>query len=389
MAVTLIVNPGSSSKKYTLLRDGRLLVSYYFERVGSGFELSCEEATGRVTKSTLTALGYQQALTHVIGDAIQKQCIADAGVIARVGVRIVAPGTYFTEHRVIDDEYILRLRAMAAVAPLHIPHTIEETKAIGLALPSALRIGVSDSAFHTTMPYEARRFSVSRADAEAYDLYRFGYHGLSVASVVRQSPSVLGHLPERMVVCHIGSGMSMTAVKAGQSIDTTMGFAPGSGLFMGARTGDVEPAVVLEIMRQINLSIVDMQQYLQSTGGFVGQVGEADFRHLLARLERGDEAVAAAFRQCVYQFQKTLGAYSVALGGLDAVVFTATAVERSSRMRELFCENLSMLNVSLDEGRNDDLVGRSGIVSPPDAPVTVAVIRTAELEELARITDTF
>ncbi len=389
MAVTLIVNPGSSSKKYTLLRDGRLLVTYYFERVGSGFELSCEEATGRVTKSTLTALGYQQALTHVIGDATQKQCIADAGVITRVGVRIVAPGTYFTEHRIIDDEYIQRLRAVTTVAPLHIPHIIEDIKAIGLALPTALLIGVSDSAFHTTMPHEAKRFSVSRADAEAYDLYRFGYHGLSVSSVVRQSPQVLGRLPERMVVCHIGSGMSMTAVKAGQSLDTTMGFAPGSGLFMGARTGDVEPAVVLEIMRQKNLSIVDMQQYLQSTGGFVGQVGEADFRHLLARLERGDEAVAAAFRQCVYQFQKTLGAYAVALGGLDAVVFTATAVERSSRMRELFCENLSMLNVSLDEGRNDDLVGRSGIVSLPDAPVTVAVIRTAELEELARITDTF
>ncbi len=389
MAVTLIVNPGSSSKKYSLFQDGRLLVSYYFERVGSGFELSCEEATGRVTKSTLTALGYQQALAHVIGDATLKQHIADVSVITRVGVRIVAPGTYFTEHRVIDDEYILRLRAMTAVAPLHIPHTIEEIKAIGLALPTALRIGVSDSAFHATMPYEAKRFSVSRADSEAYDLYRFGYHGLSVSSVIRQSPQVLGRLPERMVVCHIGSGMSMTAVKAGQSTDTTMGFAPGSGLFMGARTGDVEPAVVLEIMRQKNLSVVDMQQYLQSTGGFVGQVGEADFRHLLARLERGDEAVAAAFRQCVYQFQKTLGAFAVVLGGLDAVIFTATAVERSSHLRELFCKNLSVLNVSLDTDRNDELIGRSGVISPANASVAVAVIRTAELEELARITDTF
>jgi len=388
MAVTLIVNPGSSSKKYALVRDGRVMVSYNFERVGSSFELTVTEANGRVAKSSLTALGYTNALKQVLTEAVDAKRMT-VNEVTRVGVRVVAPGTYFTEHRIVDGDYETRLQSVEAVAPLHIPHTIAELRSVQSHLPGVTIIGVSDSAFHSTLAPSARTFPITHDDACAFDLFRFGYHGLSVASVVSEVPKVLGALPERMVVCHIGSGMSMTAVRAGKSIDTTMGFAPGSGLFMGARTGDLEPAVVLELMRRKNLKIVDIQNYLQTKGGFMGQVGESDFRHLLGRLDRGEEAVVAAFTQCVYQFQKTLGAFYVALGGLDAVVFTATAVERSPQLRALFCVNLTMLGITLDDELNESLIGRSGCISGNASPVKVSVVRTNELLEMTRITNSF
>ena len=181
----------------------------------------------------------------------------------------------------------------------------------------------------------------------------------------------------------------MCALKNGVSIDTTMGFAPGSGLMMGARTGDIEPAVVLELMRIHHMKPLDMHTYLQTRGGFVGLTGESDFRHLLARLEQGDEAVIEAFQQCVYRFQKTLGSYLVALGGLDALVLTATAAERSPQLRALFLAGLEPLGIDLDEERNEMTIGRDGIISSQSSTVLAAVIRTNESAELLAVTESF
>lgn len=389
MAVTLVINPGSSSKKYTLARDGRAVATFRFERNEKTYEI-CREHNGTEQKCEgVTAAVYQSALEYVLRVAAAEGTIAGIADVERVGVRIVAPGTYFQAHRVIDDAYMTALRSRETVAPLHIPHTLTELAEVRRVLPAALLIGVSDSEFHKTMPREAREYAIEAVDTLEYDLYRFGYHGLSYASLARQLPALLGGHASKVVACHIGSGMSMSALRYGVSIDTTMGFGPGSGLMMGARVGDVEPAVLLELMRIHHMKPLDMQTYLQTRGGFVGQTGESDFRHLLARYENEDAAVVAAFRQCVYRFQKTLGAYQAILGGLDAVVLTATAAERSPRLRSILLDGLSHMGIMLDDDRNDETVGRDGIISPVTSPVLVAVVRTNEFNEILTVTHNF
>ncbi len=385
MAITLIVNPGSSSKKYTLYRDERPLVSYKFERNEQSYELCLEKQNGAMLCERITASLFTEALTQVLSRVEADNLLLPGEVIARVGVRVVAPGTFFQSHRIVDDAYCAALTARIATAPLHIPHTVAELRALTKHLPGAVIVGVSDSAFHSTLPSSVRTYPIATADTLEYDLYRFGYHGLSVASIARQLPRILPG-QSRVVVCHIGSGMSMTALKDGVSIETTMGFGPGSGLMMGARVGDIEPAVVLELQRVKHFSPTDMQAYLQTQGGFVGLTGEADFRQLLHRSAAGDASVAEAFAVCRHRFQKALAGMQMALGGLDAVVLTATAVERSSQLRTILLADLTWFGITLDEDRNEATIAKDGIISTGDSPVWVAVMRTNEAGELLRET---
>lgn len=389
MAVTLIINPGSSSKKYSLFSEGRIITSFRFERNEQTYEI-CREHNGAEQKCEgVTVEIYRSALAHVLSVAHKEGVILADEDIASVGIRIVCPGTFFQKHRVVDDFYIEALEKKNATAPLHIPHTLSEIKEIKRLLPKATLVGVSDSQFHASMPEMAREYAIDKKDTTSHDLYRFGYHGLSYSSIAKSLPSLVGKNTSRVVVCHIGSGMSMCAMRDGVSIDTTMGFAPGSGLMMGTRTGDLEPAVLLELMRLHNMKPLDVETYLQTRGGFVGQTMESDFRHLLARLDKGDEVVEQAFKQCVYRFQKTLGSYFVALQGIDAVILTATAAERSPKLREIFLSNLECLGIYIDVNKNEEVIGADGIISTDSSPIKVFVERTNEFGELLAATQEF
>ncbi len=389
MAVTLIVNPGSASKKYSLVSEGRVIASFRFERNEQIYEV-CVDYNGEQQKCEGVSFEtYGTALRHVLDTAVNSKVIASLHDITHVGVRIVAPGSYFQEHRIVDAVYLDRLRDREAAAPLHVPHTVRELDQLFLELPHAIIVGVSDSAFHATLPAVARLYPIEADDAKTYDIHRFGYHGLSYASLSRQLPTVLGSKASRVIACHIGSGMSMTALKDGVSIDTTMGFGPGSGLMMGARAGDLEPGALLELMRVKNMKFFDTQTYLQTRSGFKGLTGEADFRHLLERYASGDEAATAAFALATYQFQKTIGAFTIALGGLDAIVLTATAAERSSALRAILLSGLAWCGIELDKERNDALVAADGMISKEGAAVPVYVLRTNEFGELLKVTHSF
>jgi acetate kinase len=387
MAFTLTVNPGSASKKYSLIQDGALVRSYQFERVPHGYEL-CVATDGAQQKcETTTADEYTSALRYVLDGLLRDQTISSLTAITAVGVRIVAPGSFFQSHRIVDVAYLNALRGKAPAAPLHVPFMVRELELLLAELPEAVIVGVSDSAFHQTLPPVVRNYPIVPADTEQHDIHRFGYHGLSCASIVRQLPNLFSVLPARAIVCHIGSGMSMTALRDGVSIDTSMGFGPGGGLMMGGRTGDIDTGAVLELMRAKSWSHFDIQTYLQTQGGFKGLVGEGDFRFLLERLATEDYAVKAAFDTCIYQFQKTLGAQMAALGGLDAIIFTATAAERSPVLRALLLRDLDWLGITLDAKENERYMSSQGIISSPTSKVTVAVMRTDEWGEILRQTE--
>ena len=382
MAFTLVINPGSSSKKFALFRDTALILDAYVERSDEGF-LMCSIVGGVQQKcDLLDTKAYKNSLHNFLRLAELSEYEIKVSDITRVALRVVAPGTYFQKHQLITSDYEDRLRASSDLAPLHIPHVLQEIETVKQYLPQATLIGVSDSAFHATMPEVARGYSLPKADAAALDIYRFGYHGLSVSSVMRRSERVCGQTFSKVIVCHIGSGVSVTAIKDGVSIDTSMGYAPGSGVVMGSRAGDVDAGALLALMQQKHLKPNDAQVYLQSQGGLRALGGEFDLRLLLERKAHGDKAATLAINSFVYHLQKTIGAYSAILGGVEAIFLTATAAERSNTLRSTLLGPLGSIGVTLDESKNQATISRDGIISATDSKVLVAVIKTAEAAEL-------
>lgn len=385
MALTLIINPGSSSKKYALFQDDTLIASWRFERNEQTYEV-CTEYHGEQQKCEGVQIDhYTAALRQVLDAALSNNIINRLQDITQVAVRIVAPGTVFQQHVIINEEFLRLLRSREAAAPLHIPHTVRELDQLTQELPEAVVIGVSDSAFHAALPAVARTYGIAVADAKMHDIYRFGYHGISCASVWRRVPDVLSSTPAKCIIAHIGSGMSLTALKDGKSIDTTMGFSPASGLIMGSRAGSIESGALLELMRSRNLSLYDTQSYLSSQSGLKGLTGEADFRHILERISSADTVAQEALDIVIYNFQKQLGSYAVALGGLDTIVLTATAMERNSDLRSRFLAHLEWFGVELDVAQNEALPRQGGVISVAGSPVQVVVIPTNELDEMRRI----
>lgn len=390
MDTTLVVNPGSSSKKYALFREGKEVFSALFEHTGDGFG-RCVEVNGtRQTCENATATQYEEGLHNALKLALIAGILGTINEITRVGVRIVAPGTFFTTHRIIDTSFIRKLSMLVDAAPLHIPHELSEIARIREALPNARIIGVSDSAFHATRPSHARMYSIPLHDSRAFDIYRFGYHGLSVASVVRRvATQNEGRTPARMVVCHIGSGVSVTAVAQGKSIETTMGFAPTSGLMMGTRAGEVDPAALIYLYKRYGNNLEKTELAVSQMGGLKGILDSSDLRVAIDRYMRKDQNAIIAVTMYFDGIRKAIGASSAVLGGIDTLVLTGTAPERNAMVRSLITERFEYLGLCINEKINEELGGRSGIFSTPKSAVTVQVVHTEEIAEIARISQVF
>ena len=388
MATTLVVNPGSSSRKYALYERGQVVLEFRFEDTNSGFEM-CSQVSG--TQQICEAVSkddFTEAFARV-EDAVNSYLFREGRGrrLDNVVVRVVAPGTFFQRHAVIDDAYVAELKKKVTVAPLHVPHILREIESAQKHFKQARLIAASDSAFHSEIPLVAREYSILREDANEFDIHRFGYHGLSVASVVRRIHALIGLDPERLVVCHIGSGTSVTAVKNGKSVETSMGFAPATGLPMGSRAGDVDTAALLELMRAKHWRPSEAEMYINTNGGFAGMAGESDIRRLLDRRSKNDAVAAQALNVFAYNMQKMIAAQTVALGGLDAIVLTATAAVRSSELRALILQGLSHLGVQMSKDRNDLLVSKEGVISVRNSTVKVVVMRTDEMGEMAQVAE--
>lgn len=382
MATTLVINPGSSSRKYALFHDGKEVLELAFEGTGAGYEVCMQKRDGRQTCEPISVADFKNAFARV-KDAVSAYCTEHKTTLSLVSVRIVAPGTVFSSHRIVDAICLAQLHEQEFLAPLHVPAIIREIEECYATFPGMTLVGVSDSAFHTTMPSVARKYSIKTADAAELDLYRFGYHGLSVSSVVHRVHAVTGEDSRRMIVCHVGNGVSVTAVKDGASIDTSMGYSPLSGVPMGTRAGDLDPGAFIALVYHKKLRMSEMASYAYKQGGLFGLAGEGDIRHLLERRARGEVVAAEALNIFIYHIKKEIGALTAALGGIDTLVFTGTAVQRSSELRLLIAEGLEYLGITFNLDRNDVLVGKEGIISPTGSTVKVVVMKTDEMREMA------
>ena len=389
MDITLIVNPGSSSKKYALYKGEHEVFSALYERTEEGFGKCIEANNVRERCEDTEKEQYEDALHDVLTRARDAGILNDASKITRVGIRVVAPGSFFTTHRVIDSAYIRKLNAVRDAAPLHIPHQLSELRVLRETFKDARIIGVSDSAFHATMPPYAKRYSISKKDAESFDLYRFGYHGLSLASIVRQVGKDTGRIPERMVVCHVGSGISVTALRGGKSVDTTMGFAPTSGLVMGTRAGEIDPSALIYLFKQHKQVLEHTERVVSEEGGLEGLLGSGDLRVALDRMVKGDYEAGIAVSMYTQGIRKAIGSMTAVLGGVDMLILTGTAPERNPLVRKLLTANFEYMGVIIDEEENEKVRDRAGVISGDGSKVTVAVLHTAELNEIAQVARIF
>ena len=387
MGITLVVNPGSTSRKYVLYNGTDQLLELAFEQAGEGHEVCTRKEGVAQTCGSITDTEFSAAVQQVATET-EKYLSQLSTTLDVIGVRVVAPGTHFQRHQIIDDAFMYRLRQIESAAPLHLPALIREIDQLRLSFPGTPLIAVSDSAFHATMPTCARDYSLPQNDTEMYDIHRFGYHGLSVASVLGGAATQLKYVPARVIVVHVGGGVSVTAVRDGKSIDTTMGFAPGSGLVMGSRGGDVDAGALLYLMQKSRLDPLAAEIVLQKQSGLYALAGESDLRRLLERQANGDVVATSALTVFMYHLQKTIGGFAAVLGGLDAIVLTATAMERSATLRSQLCSRLRYpLGVQIGAERNESIVGRDGIISSAGSVVPVVVVRTGEMFEIKRIAE--
>lgn len=378
MAKILSVNPGSSSKKFAIYEGEIRLFFAHLETEGNKYLLNLDIG-GKKEISEIAETDYKNDIEFILNLAQIRHIITGKADIGGVGVRIVAPGEYFYSHNPIDQEFRTKLKEAEEEAPLHIRPILEELLKLEAALPEIKKVAVSDSAFHAGLPAHARTYAIPKEDARKYNIYRFGYHGISVQSVLKKLPALMGSLPERVIVCHLGSGASVTAVKNGRSADTSMGFTPLEGLPMGTRVGDIDAGALIYLGRKLSLDYTALEEYLNEKSGFLGiSAKTGDVRELLDLESKGDADAALVLKIFVYKIQKYIGAYSAAMGGVDLVVFTATIGERSVIMRERIADGLGFLGIALNSLKNtapdgDTLVGNK-----------LAVVGTDELGEIAR-----
>ncbi len=323
----LIVNPGSESRKYALYSDTRELWSVHIEN------------------------NHERLTEEQLAD-----CQPDV-----IAFRIVAPGDFFQSHRPVDPEYLQTLARARSRAPLHIDPVLAEIEFFQARFPASRLFAVSDSAFHRTLPDHARVYALPFSDTTDLELARFGYHGISLASIVRTLRE-RGAVPRRVVACHLGGGSSITALRAGESVDTSMGFSPLAGLPMATRAGDLDPGALSYLAEAKDLHGEQLTQYLAQESGFLGVAGTADMRELLARELAGDERAALAIRLFVYQIRKFIGAYRAVLGGLDLLVFSGTIGERSEPIRSKVLEGLDLAGAGVEVIASNEMAEMASIV---------------------------
>ena len=378
----LIVNTGSDSHKYALYGEGIQVARFHFEREDAGFVVRVK-SVNKDEKLVISAEDYQSPVVLVFKILIDKKIILDSSEISLIGIRIVAPGEYFLTHNIIDDQYLLKLKEAKQSAPLHIESIIREIEQLSKILPGVKIGGVSDSTFHQGLPEVARRYAIPEKDCVDFSIYRYGYHGISIASIVRKIELLYGSVPENTIVCHLGSGSSITALKNGKSVDTSMGFTPLEGLPMGSRVGNIDPGAVIALGQKKELNFVELEKYFNNECGLLALSGSTkDIRELIALENKGDKRAKLALDSFAYNIKKYIGSYIAVLGGLNLLVFTATIGERSSIMRERICSGLGGLGLVLDRNKNDLMIDTDGEISDDYTQIKIAVISTDEMGEI-------
>jgi acetate kinase len=392
----LVINAGSSSLKYQLIRmeDERVLAKGGCERIGLDGSFLEGKHNGEEKFHVDAPMPTHTAAFNVVQKALtqgETKVIDSLDEINAVGHRVVQGGPNLQKSMVVKEDVIAELEHISDLAPLHNPGHVQGIRACVAAFGSDLpQVLVFDTAFHSTMPPEAYIFPIPYEYYEKYKVRRYGFHGTSHKFVSARCAQVMGVPLEtlKMVSCHLGNGSSITSIKYGKVIDTSMGLTPLDGFMMGTRCGAVDPSAVLYVMKKEGFSPDEMSDLLNKKSGALGISGvSSDERDLRAAQAAGNERAALARKIQRYQVRKVVGSYVAAMNGMDVLLFTGGIGENTTDLRQEVCDNLAYLGLKIDSEKNLELVGgKEGELSTPDSKVRVFVIPTNEELLIARET---
>lgn len=389
----LVINCGSSSLKYQLINmeTEESLAQGLVERIGIEGSILTQKVPGKDKYIIQVPMkDHKDAIQHVLDALVDKAhgVIASMDEISAVGHRVVHGGEKYAESVVIDDKVMESLEECVKLAPLHNPANIIGINACKSLMPNTPMVAVFDTAFHQTMPEQAYIYALPYELYENNGIRKYGFHGTSHRYVSAECAKMLGKdiKDVKIITCHLGNGASLAAIKDGHCVDTSMGFTPLEGIAMGTRCGNIDPAIVTYLMKECNMSAADVDNLMNKKSGVLGISGvSSDFRDVEEAAEKGNKRAILALDVYTYRVRQMIGSYAAAMGGVDAIVFTAGLGENGIGTRVDICKGLEFLGVEIDEAKNN-VRGKATEISKDGSKVKVFVIPTNEELVIARDT---
>jgi acetate kinase len=383
-----VINSGSSSIKYQLIRmpEATVVCSGLIDRIGADgstiHHKTFRDGNEESRKENISASNHAAGLKQVARLLVDKEIgvVKDPNEIDVVGHRVVHGGESFSDTIIINDEVKEKIKKLFPLAPLHNPPNYLGIEVAGEIFSNARQVAVFDTAFHQTMPPVAYRMAIPKNFYDEHGIRSYGFHGTSHKYVSEKATAYLQKRESNVITIHLGNGCSMSAVKNGACIDTSMGLGPMNGLIMGTRTGDIDQSVIFHMVNQLGCSVDEVNTILNKKSGMLGLTGFSDMRDVKAEYKKGNKEAILAYDLYAYHIKKYIGAYTAILGGLDALVFTAGVGENDALTRKLSTENLEYLGIFLDEEKNN--AGGKDIYEINAAKSTVKILVAATNEEL-------
>jgi acetate kinase len=387
-----VINSGSSSIKYQLIRmpEAELICSGLVERIGQGGPASITHKTikgnkEQTLKESLEIDDHAAGLKEVARLLTDKEfgVISDPDEIKIVGHRVLHGGDIFSATTVIDNAVKDQIKKLFPLGPLHNPANYTGIMVAEKIFTKAIQVAVFDTAFHQTMPAKAFRYAIPNEFYTQHSIRVYGFHGTSHKYVSEKAAEYLNNPSAKIITIHLGNGCSMAAVNSGKCIDTTMGLGPVDGLIMGTRSGDIDPTVIFHMVNQLGYDINQVDTMLNKKSGMLGLTGFSDMRDIETEEEKGNAEVILAHEMYAYRIQKYIGAYTAALNGLDAIVFTAGVGENDKVTRRLCSVDLEYLGIKLDLDKNNTRTKGIHEINTADSKVKILVVPTNEELEIA------
>lgn len=390
----LVLNCGSSSIKYKLfdMESREMIAQGGIEKIGmKGSFLKLTLPDGQKVQLEGEILEHRAGIEYILGVLLSEKygCIRSLDEIDAVGHRVVHGGEQFNSSVLITDEVIEMLNACIELAPLHNPPNLKGIYAIKELMPGTPQVSVFDTAFHQTMPDYAYMYGLPYALYEKYGIRRYGFHGTSHRYVSKRACEFLNvpYEEQRIITAHIGNGGSVTAIRDGESVDTSMGMTPVEGLIMGTRSGDVDPGIISYVMEKEHMGTKAISTLLNKFSGVLGISGlSSDMRDIEAGRRNGDPRAVLAMNTYNYRIKKYIGSYAAVLGGIDILAFTGGVGENLVSMRSYVCRNMEFMGIELDEELNASVHAKEVVISKPTSKVKVVIIPTDEELTIARDT---
>ena len=390
----LSVNCGSSSLKFQMyeMPEEKVLISGYVEKIGLPDCFWTVKVNGEKIKSSRPLTNHTEAVDVLIEELFKYNIVKSLDEIERIGHRVLHGGEFFKESAVVTDEVIEKIKSLIPLGPLHLPGNLAGIEAFRKVLPNVPMVAVFDTAFHQTMPKRNYIYPVPLSWYEKYGVRKYGFHGTSHKYITEVMKQELGKEDVNLIVCHIGSGASIAAIKDGKCYNTTMGITPLDGLMMGTRSGAIDPSILEYVCKEANMSVEEVTNVLNKQSGFLGVAGQADCRDVEALVAEGNENAVLAYDMYCDRIAKYIAEYYLELNGkVDSIVFTAGVGENGSGVRKEVLDRLNPIGIYVNEEINDKIASfkdiHEGVISTKDSKVEVRVLPTDE--EIMIVRDTY